>query len=84
MGKPESARWAVPLLIPVSAVISRQERPCARSVAILVAVGNIRAERAGAKLVAVLVAVGFDVRCVAVRAHALGQPLGDRINTGLL
>ena len=35
LGKPESARWAVPLLVPVSAVISRQERPCTRRAAIL-------------------------------------------------
>ena len=35
LGKPESARCAVPLLIPVSVVISRQERPCVRRRAIL-------------------------------------------------
>lgn len=35
LGKPESARWAVPLLIPISILISRHERPCERRLAIL-------------------------------------------------
>ncbi len=37
LGKPETARLVVPLLIPVSAVISRQERPCVGGEAILAA-----------------------------------------------
>ncbi len=33
LGKPESARWAVPLLIPVRVTISRDERPSRQSAA---------------------------------------------------
>ena len=39
LGRPRSARWAVPLLIPVSSVISAQECPCARRSGALV--GNL-------------------------------------------
>ncbi len=35
LGKPKIARWAVPLLAPVSATIWAQERPCVRTRAIL-------------------------------------------------
>jgi hypothetical protein len=35
LGKPENARCPVPLEIPVSIEISRQERPCWRKAAIL-------------------------------------------------
>jgi hypothetical protein len=37
LGRPQNARCADPLLIPVSAVISRHERPCARRAPILAA-----------------------------------------------
>jgi hypothetical protein len=40
LGKPESARRAVLLLIPVSVTISRHERPCARRMTILAASNN--------------------------------------------
>ena len=35
LGKLKTTLWAVPLLVPVSAVTLRQERPCARRAAIL-------------------------------------------------
>jgi hypothetical protein len=35
LGKPQNTRWADPLLIPNSSVISRHERPSARKVPIL-------------------------------------------------
>ncbi len=35
LGKLESARWAVPFVIPVSDKISRHKHPCARRAAIL-------------------------------------------------
>jgi hypothetical protein len=37
LGKPQSGRWTVPLLTPVSMVISHQECPLARGAAILAA-----------------------------------------------
>jgi hypothetical protein len=37
LDKPQSDRWAVPLLIPVSTVISRQEHPCARRMEVVAA-----------------------------------------------
>jgi hypothetical protein len=47
LGKLENARWAVPLLIPVSAMIPRHERPCARMAATLSAPTGFRGRGGG-------------------------------------